>query len=282
MQDYDERHSGVLYVVGTPIGNLQDISPRARQVLASVAIIAAEDTRHTRGLLSSIGVKTKLMAYHEHNEPSRSEELIAHLQAGESVALVADAGMPLISDPGLLLVRRARELGIEVLTVPGPSAVSAALSISGLPSDRFVFEGFLPRRAGQRRERIRALAGETRTMIFFESVHRLGDMLGALREQFGGDRPAAIAREMTKLHEACYTGSLRSLQDRLGTEIPLRGEFVVLVAGAERRPEVDLAELRRVYELLLGELAPSRALALTAEITGMPRNAVYRLLRLKP
>jgi 16S rRNA (cytidine1402-2'-O)-methyltransferase len=177
--------TGTLYVVGTPIGNLGDLSPRAREVLCTVEVVAAEDTRRTRGLLSSIGARCAIIAYHEHNEDSRSAQLLERLRGGADVALVSDAGMPVVSDPGWSLVTSALAEGIEVHSVPGPSAVLSALTVSGLPADRFVFEGFLPRRVGQRAEQLRRLAGETRTMIFFESVHRLSDTMAALVEWFG-------------------------------------------------------------------------------------------------
>lgn len=280
MSGNETKRQGTLYVVGTPIGNLRDLSPRAAEVLANVNVIAAEDTRHTRGLLSSIGAKNELIAYHDHSDAQRAGVLLERLAAGDSVALVSDAGMPTISDPGLPLIRQARAIGVDVVGVPGPCAVTAALSISGLPSDRFVFEGFLPRKTKQRSERLRELRAELRTMIFFESVHRLTDALDALSLEFGEERPAAIARELTKLHEACYTGSLASLRARLGADIPLKGEFVVLVAGSGERLRADEAEFRRVYDVLLVELPPKQALALAVEITGLPRNEAYRLVRL--
>lgn len=272
--------AGRLFVVGTPIGNLQDLSPRACQVLSDVQVIAAEDTRRTRGLLSRIGVQTPTIAYHEHNEETRAVELVERMCSGESVALVSDAGMPLISDPGWRLVREARRAGIEVFSVPGPSSVSAALSVAGLPTDRYVFEGFLPRRKAERAERLQMLAAESRTLVFFESVHRIGASLKAMGECFGADRAAGIARELTKLNEATYSGSLAELHARLGTDIPLRGEFVVLVAGRKVEHEVDEVELRRVYELLSAELAPGRAVSLSARIVGVPRNVAYRVLRI--
>jgi 16S rRNA (cytidine1402-2'-O)-methyltransferase len=274
-----EQVAGRLYVVGTPIGNRQDLSPRAREVLGDVHVIAAEDTRHTRNLLSSIGLQTPIIAYHEHNERERAPELVDALLEGRSVALVSDAGMPLISDPGWNLVRQARERDIEVLSVPGPSAVSAALSVAGLATDRYVFEGFLPRRAGQREQRLQQLAAETRTMVFFESVHRIEDSLAAMAAQFGAERPAAVARELTKLHERTYTDSLGGLLARVGADIPQLGEFVVLVAGREQAEATNEAELKRVYELLAAELPAARALALSAKIVGVARNVAYRLMR---
>jgi 16S rRNA (cytidine1402-2'-O)-methyltransferase len=269
---------GTLYVVGTPIGNIDDLSPRARDVLAKADVIAAEDTRHTRGLLSRIGVESRLIAYHEHNEAERVPALLEQLARGQSVALVSDAGTPLISDPGWRLVNAAQAERIAVIPVPGPCAAIAALSAAGLPTDRFVFEGFLARREGARAERLEQLRHESRTMVFYESVHRIVETLAALREAFGGERRAAVARELTKTHEQLAIGTLAEIEARLGSSIPLLGEFVVVAAGAaETAP--DEAEARRVYELLAAELAPDKALKLTAAITGVARNALYRLTR---
>jgi 16S rRNA (cytidine1402-2'-O)-methyltransferase len=260
------KSSGTLYVVGTPIGNLEDLSPRARELLCAVEIVAAEDTRRTRGLLSSIGAQPIVIAYHEHNEGARAAQLLQRLRAGTDVALVSDAGMPLVSDPGWTLVSAALADGIPVQSVPGPSAALAALGVSGLPTDRFVFEGFLPRRAGQRAEHLRRLRGESRTMVFFESVHRL---------------EAALARELTKLHESVYAGTLESLQRQLGKAIPMLGEFVIVVAGDSAREAPEDEEIRRIFALLSPELGADRAVACTAAITGASRNAVYRLTRLR-
>lgn len=224
---------GKLYVVGTPIGNLDDLTPRAREVLAAADVIAAEDTRRTRGLLSRIGVEARLIAYHEHNEEKRTAELLERVAGGESIALVSDAGTPLISDPGWRLVRAAREAGLDVVPVPGPSAAIVALCAAGLPTDRFVFEGFLPRRSGARAERLRELKHERRTLVFYEAVHRLAETLAALAEHFGADRGAALARELTKVHEQIRSGTIADLIAKLGAEIPLLGEFVIVVAGDE-------------------------------------------------
>ena len=275
------RGAGTLYVVGTPIGNLADLSSRALDVLHKVDVIAAEDTRRIRGLLSDIGRKVRIIAYHEHNEEERVPQLLEDLAHGATVALVSDAGMPLISDPGLRLVRAAQAQGFSVASVPGPSAVLAALSVSGLPTDRFVFEGFLPRRASARSERLRELRGEPRTLVFFEAVHRLRETLAALLEHFGASRRAAVARELTKLHEQVSTGTLGELDQRLGDDIPLKGEFVLVVAGAEGAEAPDEQRARGIFELLSGELAPNKAVSMTAAITGMPRNAVYRLTRVR-
>jgi 16S rRNA (cytidine1402-2'-O)-methyltransferase len=270
---------GTLYVVATPIGNLDDLSPRARAVLARTDVIAAEDTRHTRGLLSSISAESRLIAYHEHNEEQRVPELLARLAAGESVALVSDAGTPLISDPGWRLVRAAQEAGFTVVPVPGACAAIVALSASGLPTDRFVFEGFLPRRAGPRDERLAELARERRTLVFYEAVHRIAPTLAAVAAAFGGERRAALARELTKVHEQIAVGTLAELHARLDQDVPLRGEFVIVVAGDTSEAGADLDAAQRVYALLAAEVEPGTALKLTAAITGVARNDLYRLLR---
>jgi 16S rRNA (cytidine1402-2'-O)-methyltransferase len=270
---------GTLYVVATPIGNLDDMSPRARAVLAKTDVIAAEDTRHTRGLLSSISAESRLIAYHEHNEEQRVPELLARLAAGESVALVSDAGTPLISDPGWRLVRAAQDAGVAVVPVPGACAAIVALSAAGLPTDRFVFEGFLPRRDGPRDERLAELKRERRTVLFYEAVHRIAATLAALVAAFGGERRAAIARELTKVHEQIVVGTLAELHARLDGEIPLLGEFVIVVAGDTSEARADLDEAQRVYALLAAEVEPGTALKLTAAITGLARNDLYRLLR---
>lgn len=269
---------GALFVVGTPIGNAGDLSARAADVLAHVDVIAAEDTRRTRGLLTRIGTKTQLIAYHDHSDAAVSAQLLERLAAGARVALVSDAGMPTISDPGMQLVARARERGIAVVSVPGPCAATAALSVSGLPSDRYCFEGFLPRRPGARSARLRELRSEPRTLIFYESVHRLAEALTALAEIFGAERRACIARELTKLHESVYSDTLGQLAARLGHDIELRGEFVIVVAGSAAAVADD-AEVARIYAVLAHELEPRQAVSLTARLTGRSRNDVYRLAR---
>jgi 16S rRNA (cytidine1402-2'-O)-methyltransferase len=277
MMDTQENR-GRLYVVGTPIGNIDDLSPRARDVLAKADVIAAEDTRHTRGLLSRIGVESRLIAYHEHNETERAAALLEQLIGGKSIALVSDAGTPLISDPGWRLVNAAQDAGIAVVPVPGPCAAIAALSAAGLPTDHFVFEGFLPRRESARAARLQSLRGEQRTMVVYEAVHRVAETVTALREAFGDDRRAALARELTKTHEQIATGTLAELAERLGSSIPLLGEFVIVVAGAAAASP-DEADAQRVYALLAAELAPDQALKLAAAVTGVSRNVLYRLTR---
>jgi 16S rRNA (cytidine1402-2'-O)-methyltransferase len=281
MTSTQAKTSGTLFVVGTPIGNLGDLSPRARDVLSTVEIVAAEDTRRTSRLLSSIGAQPTIISYHDHNEATRVETVLSRLRSGTDVALVSDAGMPLISDPGWGLVHAALAETIPVRCVPGPSAVLAGLALSGLPAERFAFEGFLPRRAGQRAERLRSLSDEERTMVFFESVHRLRETLDALVECFGPEREAAVLREMTKVHEAVYSGSLADLAAGVEHAIPLLGEFVVVVAGNRDRGSAEEQEIRRVFELLRAEVDADSAVTLCAAITGASRNVVYRLTRVR-
>jgi 16S rRNA (cytidine1402-2'-O)-methyltransferase len=266
----------ILHVVATPIGNLGDLSPRGREILARVAAICAEDTRHTRQLLAHFGIDKPLIALHEHNEDAVVDSLVARLVAGESLALVSDAGTPLVSDPGFRLVRAARDAGIRVSPVPGPCAFIAALSVAGLPSDRFVFEGFLPAKSGARRERLQQLAAETRTLAFYESAHRIEAALADMAAVFGGDRPAVLAREMTKLFETLLDGTLASLQARVGADPNQRkGEFVVLVRGAGDDADARIAEGRRLYAKLGEHLPPSTAAKIAADLSGAPRKALY-------
>jgi 16S rRNA (cytidine1402-2'-O)-methyltransferase len=268
--------TGIVWVVATPIGNLGDISERSREVLRSVAVIAAEDTRHTRPLLKRLGIGTPMVALHEHNERAVVPLLLARLRAGEDVALVSDAGTPLVSDPGFRLVRAAREAGIRVSPVPGACAAVAALSVAGLPSDRFVFEGFLPPRTSARRARLRELAGETRTLVLYESSHRIAECCADLRDTFGAAREAALLRELTKLHETWLGPTLGEIATRVVDDPEQRlGEFVLVVAGAGDEADAKLAEGRRVYALLRAELAPAQAAKLAAAISGAPRKALY-------
>ena len=268
--------AGVLHVVATPIGNLGDLSPRAQQVLRAVDAICAEDTRHTRQLLAHFGIERPLVALHEHNEDALAQQLVARLRAGESLALVSDAGTPLVSDPGYRLVRAARAAGLRVSPVPGPSALVAALSVAGLASDRFAFEGFLPAKASARRERLTALAGETRTLIFYESSHRILEMLDDGIAAFGGGRHVVLARELTKLFETVLDGPLDAVRAQVDADANQRkGEFVVMVEGAGDDADATLVVGRRVYSLLNAHLPPSTAAKLAAEITGAPRKALY-------
>ena len=267
---------GILHVVATPIGNLGDFSPRAVETLRSVSAICAEDTRRTRPLLQHFGIDTALVALHEHNEDEMASRLVARLSAGESLALVSDAGTPLVSDPGFRLVHAARAAGIRVSPVPGAAALIAALSVAGLPSDRFVFEGFLPAKAGARRERLQALAGEARTLIFYEASHRIVDFLGDAASAFGADRPAVVARELTKLFETVLDGPLGEVRSRIEHDPnQQKGEFVVLVEGAGDDADARLLQGQRVYRKLAEHLPPSTAAKLAADLTGAPRKALY-------
>jgi 16S rRNA (cytidine1402-2'-O)-methyltransferase len=268
--------AGTLFVVATPIGNLGDLSARALETLRAVAAICAEDTRHTRQLLARYGVERPLLALHEHNEDALAAQLVARLRAGESLALVSDAGTPLVSDPGFRVVRAARAAGIRISPLPGPCAFLAALSVAGLPSDRFVFEGFLPAKAGARRERLARLAAETRTLAFYESAHRIEETLVDMVAAFGGERPAVVARELTKLFETVLDGTLAQLHQRVASDADQRkGEFVVLVQGAGDDADARIAEGRRLYAKLGEHLPPSTAAKLAAELSGAPRKALY-------
>lgn len=276
-------------MVATPIGNLGDVSARAMQTLEHAALIAAEDTRHTGALMQHLGVRTPLKSLHEHNERARAPEFLARLAAGESIALVSDAGTPAISDPGFELVRAAAAAGIEIIAVPGPCAAIAALSIAGLPTDRFCFEGFLPARAAARRARLAALASEPRTLLFYESPHRVRAMLEDAAGALGADRPAALARELTKIHESVYRGSLSALAQRAGSEPELaRGEIVLVVAGAPSTPAEAAGAashgglLDQVLKPLLKALPLRQAAELAAEIAEVRGNEAYkRALELK-
>ena len=268
--------AATLHVVATPIGNLADLSPRALETLRTVAAICAEDTRHTRQLLAHFGIDRPLLALHEHNEDAMADRLVARLLAGESLALVSDAGTPLVSDPGYRLVRAAREAGIRVSPLPGPCAFVAALSVAGLPSDRFVFEGFLPAKAGARRERLQRLAAEPRTLAFYESAHRIEETLADMAAVFGRTRRAVLARELTKLFETVLDDTLAGLAGRVaGDPNQRKGEFVVLVQGAGEDADVRIAEGRRLYAKLGEHLPPSTAAKLAAELSGAPRKALY-------
>ena len=269
-------NAGTLWVVATPIGNLEDLSPRAQRVLREASLIAAEDTRHSKPLLAHFGIGTPLAALHEHNERTAIAPLLERLRAGEHLALICDAGTPLISDPGFRLVRAARAEGIAVSTVPGPCAAIAALSIAGLPSDRFVFEGFLPAKAAARRQRLRELSGEPRSLVFYESAHRILECCIDLRDVFGAGREARLLRELTKLHETALGDTLQAICARLeDDDNQRRGEFVLVVAGAEEDGGSQVAEGRRIHALLRTELPPAQAARLAAAISGAPRRALY-------
>lgn len=267
---------GTLHIVATPIGNLGDLSPRALETLRSVAAICAEDTRHTRQMLSHFGLERPLLALHQHNEDAQAAQLVARLQAGDSLALVSDAGTPLVSDPGFRLVAAARAAGVRVSPVPGACAAIAALSVAGLPSDRFVFEGFLPAKAAARRERLTRLLAEPRTLMFYESSHRIEEALADLASVFGAQRRAVLARELTKLFETVLDGSLEELRAKVAADPnQRRGEFVLIVQGAGDDADATLIEGRRLYARLAEHLPPSTAAKLAAELSGAPRKALY-------
>jgi 16S rRNA (cytidine1402-2'-O)-methyltransferase len=273
---------GTLYVVATPIGNLADVTARARETLAAVDVVAAEDTRHSGRLLASLGLDRPLVSLHEHNESARAADLVARLVAGESVALVSDAGTPLVSDPGYRVVGAARAAGIAVVPVPGPCAAIAALSVAGLPTDRFCFEGFLPAKPGPRRARLAALAAEPRTLVFYEAPHRMGETLDDLAGAFGAARPAVLARELTKLHETTYADTLGGLAARARADADMnRGEAVLVVAGhaapAAGAPGPVPVELPALLAALLAELPVSRAVDVAVRATGERRNRIYEL-----
>lgn len=268
---------GLLYIVATPIGNLGDMSPRAIETLKSVDLIAAEDTRHSLPLLKQFGIATPLTALHEHNEREAVPTLIARLQQGASIALISDAGTPLLSDPGYHFTRAAHEAGIRVTPIPGASALSAALSVSGLTAGQFVFEGFLPPRAAARRARLEALRGETRTLALFEAPHRLLETLEDLAALFGAQRRALLARELTKTFETLRLDTLRGLHEFVrGDPQQQKGESVILVEGAE--PSAPLAtEAEKVLRALLAELPLKQAVKLAGAITGVKKNDLYDL-----
>jgi 16S rRNA (cytidine1402-2'-O)-methyltransferase len=268
--------AGTLYIVATPIGNLEDITPRAQRVLTEVDAIAAEDTRHSRKLLDYLGIHTPMFAVHEHNEREMSHKIIERLQTGESIGLIADAGTPLISDPGYVLVNEARAAGLEVVPIPGASALVTALSAAGLPTDRFIFEGFLPSKKLAREKHLQSLANEPRTLVFYESPHRIVASIEAMLSAFGGARRVVIARELTKRFETFITGSLDEVMERVeADEDQRRGEFVVIVAGADEAESAVDAEADRILQLLLAELPVKQAARLAADITGLKKNELY-------
>lgn len=279
------NREGILYIVATPIGNMGDITERALQTLREVELIAAEDTRHSARLLNHHGIKSHCIALHEHNERNASAGLIKRLEQGDSIALISDAGTPLISDPGFYLVREVQQAGYRVVPIPGASALIAALSVAGLPSDRFSFEGFLPSKREARRRTLEKLSGETRTLIFYESTHRIFDSLHDMVDLFGAQRQAAVVRELTKTFETVHRAELGALCEWMAADDnQRRGEFVVLVHGAE--PSQSLERVEIDPQALLIELMalqpPKKAAAIVAKLTGLKKNALYELgLRLK-
>ncbi|MEW8084403.1 MAG: 16S rRNA (cytidine(1402)-2'-O)-methyltransferase [Candidatus Thiodiazotropha endolucinida] len=269
---------GVLYVVATPIGNIEDISQRALDTLKQVDFIAAEDTRHTRPLLKHYGINTPLRAFHQYNEHAKLEMMLQILDAGQSIALVSDAGTPLISDPGFPLVRELIQRGGRVVPVPGASALICALSASGLPTDRFMFLGFPPRQTGQRLAWLQTFADEVSTLVFYESSHRVADSVAAMCEVFGSGREGVIARELTKLHETILRGSLESLLERLRQDRDQqKGEFVILIRGATgdagERIEVDIEQM---LIILMAELPLKQAVSLASRVSGIKKNILYK------
>lgn len=270
--------TGVLYVVATPIGNLDDWSPRAVATLKAVKVIAAEDTRHSGRLMQHFAIATPLFALHDHNEGARAEGLVARLAAGDDVALISDAGTPLISDPGYRLVAAVQAAGLRVVPVPGACAAIAALSAAGLPSDRFIFEGFLPAKAQARRERLRELAREPRTLIFYEAPHRIAECLADMAAELGAERRVTLAREITKAFETIRQLPLGEMRDWVAADAnQQRGESVLVLEGAPL-PSADALDWRepdRILGILMAELPPRQAAALAAEITGLKKNALY-------
>ena len=268
---------GQLFVVATPIGNLGDISHRALQVLSSVDFILAEDTRHSKRLLNHYGIGTKLRSCHEHNEESQVEWVKSQLDQGLDLALISDAGTPLISDPGFVLVRALRAQGYEIVAVPGPSSIIAALSIAGLPTDGFVYDGFLPSKSGARRAALEGYVNEHRTVVLLESSHRIKACLGDLVDVLGGQRQIAVARELTKRFETVLAGSAESVLDVFNNnEDQSRGEFVLMLAGVEPVSSSD-ADVSSVLKVLLNELPVKQAAGIAAKLTGKRKNEVYDL-----
>lgn len=270
-------NQGILYVVATPIGNLGDMVPRAVETLQTVALIAAEDTRHSSRLLSHFDIKTPCIAYHDHSDESRVDQLIAKMQAGDSIALISDAGTPLVSDPGYRLVRSARQAGIQVIPIPGACAMIAALSAAGLPSDRFAFEGFLPAKQIARCTQLQTLATDSRTLIFYEAPHRILETLQDMRDVFGPDREVVIAREITKTFETIKGNNVAALVDWVATDSnQQRGEIVLLVHGAPKQEnEAITPEQIHIMKVLLEELPVKQAASIGAKLTGLKKNFLY-------
>ena len=269
---------GSLYVVATPIGNLDDITVRARKVLANVSYIAAEDTRHTGRLLQHLGIDKPTRSYHDHNEAEITRKIIADLRKGEDVAIVSDAGTPQISDPGYRLIEQALASNIVVIPIPGASALSAALSVSGVAISSFVFEGFLPSKKGQRLKRLGLLTNEPRSIVVYEAPHRILGMLGDMAEAFGKDRKMTIARELTKIHEQVFLGTLGTVIQALENEaIPSKGEFVVIVEGNQKKGALADFEAERVMRELIRELPASKAADIGARLIGRPRKQLYQV-----
>ena len=269
---------GILYCVATPIGNLEDITARALRILAQVDKVYAEDTRVTRRLFAHFGLKNNLESLHDHNESNRIAHIQAELEQGLKIALVSDAGTPLISDPGYKLIHALGNSGFNVVPVPGASALIAALSVAGLPTDRFAFEGFLPAKPASRRKQLETLLDETRTLVFYESSHRIGDLLSDVQTVFGADRQLVVLRELTKLYESIYRGTVAAVWQFMQADSDrLRGEFVVVIAGNTVVAEESTAlSADKVLHVLLEELPIKQAAAIAARLTGLPKNQLYR------
>lgn len=269
--------AGVLYVVATPIGNLADMVPRAVEALQTAAVIAAEDTRHSSRLLSHFDINTPCVAYHDHSGEDRPQALVARLCAGETVALISDAGTPLVSDPGYRLVRQARLAGVKVVPIPGACALIAALSAAGLPSDRFAFEGFLPAKQAARQGQLQALVDDPRTLIFYEAPHRILETLDDMCQVFGPERELVMARELSKTFETIKGDRLAAMRDWVaGDSNQQRGEIVLLLQGAPKREGADMTpEQERTLRILAEELPVKQAAALGAKLTGLKKNFLY-------
>ena len=269
--------TGILYIVATPIGHLDDMTLRAVEVLKTVDFIAAEDTRHSRHLLDHFGIDNRLVAYHEHNETDSANGLIQELLSGKSIALISDAGTPLISDPGYVIVSKAHAAGLRVVPIPGASALITALSASGLPSDRFYFEGFLPAKSGARCAVLESLKSVPSTLIFYESPHRIMDSLTDMQTIFGADREAVLARELTKTYETIKKDSLRELIAFLNTDnVQQKGEFVVLVGGQQIDKNAEITEeAKKILGILSSELPLTQAAKIAAKMTGLKKSTLY-------
>ena len=270
--------NGILYIVSTPIGNLSDMTQRAIETLRTVDLIAAEDTRHCRPLLQHYGINTPVAAFHDHNEEHKAIQLIQRMQQGESIALISDAGTPLVNDPGFHLVASCHDEQIRVVPIPGPAALVCALSVAGLPTDRFTFEGFPPRTSGARQRAFEKLASETRTMIFYESSHRIVDCLADAAGVFGMQRNAAVCRELTKIHETLLRGTFSEIIGLMEADDNQRkGEFVLLISGIEKQQTNDVdKETERLLSILLDELPLKKAAAIASKISGVSKNLLYR------